>query len=687
MSPLLTQQTIAAGPALKLFVKVSGWYRVSGSALIAAGLPPATDPRTLQLFVDGVEQPVSVTAEGGFAVEFYGTASDSPYSDARVYWLVAGSGYGLRVPRVLSNSDGATGSPSFPFTVEKRDRSIYFAALLNGDAENFFGNVVGSDGVDERIDVQHVYASGGGAALEIALQGVTEAESDGNHQVDVLLNGAPVGQLVFTGRQRLARTFPVPTTAVREGENTVTLVARGGEGDVSLVDVIRLTYPRSYTAAGDALQFTATGQQSLSVDGFTGSVIKVIDITEPARLVEVAGAVSSSAGGYRVTFQVPGSGTRTLIAFTDGNMLPPSSVEANTPSAWHGSGNGADHVILSHREFSGAMGPLKTLRENQGLAVKIIDLDDLYDEFTFGQKRPEAIRDFLSRAHSTWSKAPRFVLLVGNASTDPRNYLGTGQVDYAPTRLVATSVLETASDDWFADADGDGRPELAMVGRLPARSAADAMAMVNKIVAYEGGEAGAWSRSVALVADASGPGDSDFAAASGQLRRFIPSEYSVGDIFRGQLGTDAARSALLNAINDGRAIVNYTGHGSVDTWQGNLLTTTDAPAFTNGARLPVFIMMNCLNGFFQGIFPEESLGEALIRAGDGGAVAVWASSGFTNPGNQAPLNSAFFRELFTGGRRTLGEVIAAAKGQASDADVRRTWVLFGDPATRLKGLP
>ena len=133
--------------------------------------------------------------------------------------------------------------------------------------------------------------------------------------------------------------------------------------------------------------------------------------------------------------------------------------------------------------------------------------------------------------------------------------------------------------------------------------------------------------------------------------------------------------------------MNYAGHGSVDTWRDNLLTSADAPAFTNGGRLPVFVMMDCLSGFFHGLYPEESLAEALVRSPQGGAVAVWASSGFTAPGSQVPLNAAFIRELFSAPARTLGEAIAAAKRQASDSDVRRTWVLFGDPAMRLKGLP
>ena len=91
--------------------------------------------------------------------------------------------------------------------------------------------------------------------------------------------------------------------------------------------------------------------------------------------------------------------------------------------------------------------------------------------------------------------------------------------------------------------------------------------------------------------------------------------------------------------------------------------------------------MTCLNGYFQD--PAlESLAEGLMKA-PGGAVAVWASSGFTDPGSQEVMDVAVMRELF-GGARTLGEAMRRAKASVEDPDVRRSWVLFGDPTTQLR---
>jgi hypothetical protein len=141
---------------------------------------------------------------------------------------------------------------------------------------------------------------------------------------------------------------------------------------------------------------------------------------------------------------------------------------------------------------------------------------------------------------------------------------------------------------------------------------------------------------------------------------------------------------LLAAINDGKKIVNYGGHGSVDLWRGNLLTASDAGSMSNGANTTLFVMMTCLNGYF--IDPQlDSLGEALMKGNNGGAVAVWASSGMTMPADQSVMDIEAFTRLFDPKRSlTLGEITLQAKARQPNKDVRLTWILFGDPTTRIR---
>ena len=115
------------------------------------------------------------------------------------------------------------------------------------------------------------------------------------------------------------------------------------------------------------------------------------------------------------------------------------------------------------------------------------------------------------------------------------------------------------------------------------------------------------------------------------------------------------------------------------------MTTADAAALTNRASLSLFVMMTCMNGDFHD--PSVvSLSEALLKNENGGAVAVWTSTGMTVPTSQSMINEELFRNVFDKVARvaTVGEAILKAKAATGDRDVQRTWVLLGDPTTRLK---
>jgi len=675
------QSDLAMRPAMKLRVNREGWYRVSQTDLAAAGFDTRTDPRLLQMYADGQEQAISVSGEedGRFdssdAVEFYGLGPDSAVTDLRTYWLASGSQPGLRIEKVKGKGSRAAPA-SFPYTVERRDRSIYFSALRNGDKENFFGAVIAREAVDQSIGIQHLDGAGSGAELELALQGVTEIQ----HRVRIEVNGVEVGAVGFDAQTEGITKMPLGRGALKEGQNIVRLTALGGESDVSMVDYIRITYPHTYAADGDALRFNVSAKQQVSIQGFTNSAIRVIDVTDPGAVSELPARVEPSKGSYSVTVSAPkGGGDRLLLAFADSTASGPAAMTLNRPSNLREPALGADLVIISYRDFLDSVAPLKAARESQGFSVAVVDVEDVYDEFNFGQKSPQAVKDFLAFTKSSWQTPPRFVLLVGDASLDPKGYLGFGDSDLVPTRLIDTALMETASDDWFADFTGRCSAEMA-IGRLPVRTPQEAAAMIAKIIGYDRSES---VDSVMLVADSNE--DFDFGSLNAGLRSAIPRNVMVREIDRGRDGA-AAEGELISGLDQGQKIVNYVGHGSVDQWRGRLLTSDSARDLTNSRHLPLFVMMTCLNGYFQDA-SLDSLAEALMKNGGGGAVAVWASSGMTAPTEQSVLNQQMFRLVLdsaSSGSLTLGEATVKAKSGVSDIDIRRTWILFGDPTMKLR---
>ena len=679
----------ATATAVKLLVRQDGWYRITRDELRAAGWDPGTNSASLQLFTGGVEQAMLVrdggdgVLHGTDAIEFYGTGSDSQYDDARVYWLTAGKSRGLRI--TTSRDGGTVPAPrSFAFTVERKDRTLAFLALTNnGDNDNFFGDVVSSEPITDVLLVTNIDRD---ASLQPTLTVELQGASAGTvHKVDVLVNGLSAGSLTFSGQDHFVKSFKVPNAWLLEGNNEIGFTARGLGEDISLVDSIRITYPRRYALDGESLRLTAAGGSQVTLRGLADTSLRVVDITKPEQPVALTPVFGGAAGQITAAIGVGGRGTATLYAFTKPRTIPAEDVIPDQPSALDARSNGADLIVIAHPSMLAAVEPLVALRRSQGLTVAVVDVTDIYDEFAFGQRTPYAIRDFLQQAAHTWRKAPRFVLLVGDATFDPKNYLGFGQLDLVPTKMVATAYLKTMSDDWFVDFDEDGIPDLA-IGRLPAATADDTSLMVSKILAREAAlrdakQPGAWANRVLLVSDENF--EFNFENATAALKPLVPKTMSVQSVAVERVGASAP-AEIASRLNDGELLVNYAGHGSVEQWSNQgVFGDAGAAALANGERLPVFVLMTCLNGFFADLF-TESLAEGLMLSPNGGGAAVWASSGLSEPSVQAVMNQELFRQLFTKPSITLGEAIIKAKSAVSDLDVRRTWILFGDPTMRLR---
>jgi hypothetical protein len=677
------QSDLAARPAIKMSVRQEGWYRVTQPELVAAGLDSKFDPRNFQLFAEGQEQPLMVRGEddGRFdsadSIEFYGLGLDTLSTDARVYWLVPSAQAGRRIK--AGKGRGSRGaSESFAYTVEREDKTVYFSSLRNGEKENFFGAVIARDPVDQALFLPHVNrASTVDATLEVTLQGVTAP----SHIVRVQFNGRELGEISFLSQARGVAKYSVPHAALQEGQNRVTLIRQESDSDVSLVESIRLTYQHTYTADDNALRFTASSKQRVTIDGFSSASIRVMDVTDSSDAREVRTEVQQRGDNYAVIVSVPKGGQRVLLAFSDDWVKRPAQIIYDQPSDLRDKGQRADLVIITRRDFFASIEPLKQLRQSQGLSVTLVDVEDIYDEFNYGEKSPAALKNFLAYAKESWSKAPRFVMLVGDASYDSRNYLGSEDGDIIPTKLIDTVIMETASDDWLADFNGDSLAEMAL-GRLPARTSHEAAAMIEKIISYNP----ASIDGVLLVSDSNNDGI-DFEGDSSRLRQLVPSNLSIEAINRGQMSDAAAKGIVLDRIKRGQKIINYFGHGSVDVWRGELLTSADARELSGGDGLSVLFSITCLNGYFHDA-AVESLAESLIKVERGGAVAVWSSSGMCGASEQARMNQEMFRLIFNDGSNaealTLGEETLKAKKFIGDIDTRQTYILFGDPTMKLR---
>jgi uncharacterized repeat protein (TIGR01451 family) len=697
------QFELAAHPAVKLFVQHEGWHQVTQPELVNAGLDPNVDPALLHLYAEAVEQPIQITGAsagpGGFGPQatlaFYGTGIDTLYSGMRVYWLVVGNSPGQRIPQLRSSTGSNQPPASFPFTVELTPHTTYFAALLTSNGNNFFGSLISSTPTEQTLSVPHLdKTSTDPAQLEVILQGVILGFP---HDVAIALNGATLGNLTYTGQAQGTFRVSLPPGLLQEGDNTVTLTAQNGEYDTSLVQSVAIAYPHSYIADSNRLIFAGLPGEQLKVSGFTTAPVLVLDITNPVQPVQLTPQVTSDTTStptqYSLEVQVPWSTTtsttnpaapahHTLLVLAADQIDSVAGVRRNHPSHWHSPQPGSDIVVVSAADFGDGLTPLLHAHRAEGKSSAVVPVDDLYDEFNFGEHSPYAIRDFLRTATQVWSTAPHYLLLNGRASLDPRNYLGYGYLDFVPTKIVPSSLLVTASDDWFSDFNDTGMPTIA-TGRFPVSTADEAKLVAGKVAAYEGQSTnGPWTSQALLVADVNDT--ENFTQDSQLVQKQLPSSLQVTNVFASTMTQAAAQQAIINAINSGQVLVNYSGHGSEEEWSGeDLFNNTTANALTNGSSLPVFLIMNCLNGLFQDVY-EEPLAVTLMLAPDGGAVAVLASSGLNQPAPQTTLDKLIVQSALNPPYPALGDAILNAKSAITDPGVRKTFNLLGDPAMQIK---
>jgi uncharacterized repeat protein (TIGR01451 family) len=445
-------------PAVKIAVSNEGWYRVSNAQLVAAGLDPNADVRSLQLYAEGLEQPLLLRGQqagrinSSDGIEFYGTGIDTPYSAERVYWLVQNNRPGTRVPTVPALASGSSEPESFLFTTVHEDRTTYFATLLNGeDNDNFFGDAVTSEPVDENVTVTNSDNSSGiPISVDVTLQGGTDLQ---DHRVSVQFNGASLGEMDFYGLANVTKTFPVDASLLRDGTSAVTLTALEGDNDVSLVQSVALHYPHRYMADANLLRATAPSGTALHITGFTSPQVRVFDISNPQAVVQLAGTVKLEGSAYGVTLSTsnPGPAERTLLALSDDQVSAPDALSYHQPATLAHHPRATDMVIIAHPDFVANIAPLAKLHESEGRDVTVVTTDAIFDAFNYGERTPYAIRSYLQSLTANFSRKPQAVLFVGDASLDPRNYLGFGDFDFVPTRIIETQAFKTASDDWFTD--------------------------------------------------------------------------------------------------------------------------------------------------------------------------------------------------------------------------------------------
>ena len=713
--PLVTVR--GGAQAIQLGITANGMYRVLGSDLAAAGAP-LTEIRADRLALTCGDQPVACrvtdATEGRLspssAVIFCGQALDTKYTDTNVYWLSWTGGPGPRMGQLPAAASTAP-LTSFRTRVHLEENRLYGYLIWvpeAGELDPWFWQAFnpGKPG-HVSFDLPHLVAGAADAIIRVAVRGRTAIPGvHPDHHVVAEINGHPLGEARFEQQAQAIIQGSVPTAMVKPTGNDLVVTCLGDTGaqdkEQAYLDWVEVEYDRGLVADSKQIEFAlpAGTAGSVTIEGLRPGPADVYRIDSPREpSFREAGPVASG----QVTVSL--SEGRYIATTAEAYLAPKSIRRVPAPSLKVGERR-ADLVIIAYDDFCPAVAPLVQHRERQGLRVAVVPISQVYDEFSAGLFTPVAIRDFLEYAYRNWQKpAPRYVLLVGDASYDYRDYLGTHQRNFVPAYPVRVDdSIETPTDAFYVCLDGNDHVPEMLIGRLPARTAEQTRRLCERVAAYETAPPGGdWRRRLLVVADHELPakGATWFEISSEQdaaraelfgmqadrvyLRRCGVSPDLPADENQ-RLTREKATPLALRALADGCALFLFQGHGAAGYLsRERVLQSSDLGGIDNRGCSPLGVLVTCFAGAFDD--PEidggECIAERLLNAPSG----LIACIGPTRLGGEN-IESPLLARLLSSPKTPLGEAFAAAKQDLlgrhqKQWQLAENYNLLGDPLLRV----
>lgn len=536
-----------------------------------------------------------------------------------------------------------------------------------------------------------------------------------NQAFDLRWNGEDLGNLAFRGPEPY--TFETRLEGPREGLNQLGLFHRAQTA--IRLDWYEVEYVRRLQAREGELLFSWPGpEDGLEIETRAGSVLEFRLEGFPAaggppRIFEVSQGLRElkefeydpETGVAVFHHWYIGSIPPRYIAVQPGRWRRPAGLvrDAQQPA----SPEGAEYIVITHSEFAPAARRLADWRARDDrfgppLTTLVVDVQDIYDEFSGGLLDPSAIRNFLSHAVRNWPIPPVYLTLLGDGTYDYKNNSGLSHPNWIPAYQHGPSTY----DEWYARIAGrDKIPDLA-VSRIPVQSAAEADAVVDKILRYDRAtEPGPWQAGILLVADdITNPEypdrvESFFVIDAERIAsQTMPEDLDVTKLYIGAYPREGrtkpgAREEFLRLFNEGALILTYIGHGHPELLAHEyiFLLNRDLVRIDNGRRLPFVYTAASAVGVFDDP-TQDSIPEALLKMPDRGVIGFICATRIGYHNSNMLLALKFHRQMYRSGREhvPLGLALMEAK-QVSVSDLWRTnlqrYSLFGDAAQRLARPP
>ena len=466
---------------------------------------------------------------------------------------------------------------------------------------------------------------------------------------------------------------------------------------------------------------------------------KVENILEASNTIKIT---QTSGGEVRLDhISLTSEQPKALPDFTSTDFPVPEYVGNISNQDHHGDAS-ADMIIIipTSQKWLSQAERIKTLHEtNDGLIVRIIPADELYNEFSSGTPDANAYRRYLKMLYDRQSggqvpgataqvpvpltvplTAPKYLLLFGDGAWDNR-MLSSGWTSYSPDDFLLcyesensfSSVYCFVSDDYFCLLDDGeqiqeksgsgytytGRPDVA-VGRMPCRTLDDAKTLTDKTVSYANNEyGGSWQNTIMFMGD-DGNNNTHMTTAD-KVATMVQNKYPGYNINKVYWDAYTRQSSstgnsypdvtnlIKNQMSEGALIMNYSGHGINYALSHEFVVRTADFENTVSNNLPLWVTASCDIMPFDG--QDDNIGEAAMLNKKGGAIAFFGTTRTVYSNYNEVINLGFSEYVlgYTNGKRnTIGEAARITKCELVDTRKDLTpnklqYTLLGDPALTL----
>jgi hypothetical protein len=760
-----SKSVLASGNWYRLCVEKEGVYRIERQDLVSMGINPSQlEKSTIQIYGNGggmlpesnadfrdtdlQENAIWVSGSptGFFGTEdfilFYGQAPNQwkyngeskqfdhlmhLYSKESCYFLTVDQGTGRRVNTEPSLNQNPTHTVS-----DFHDYAHYERDHVNliGSGKNWYGELFD---VTLSREFEFNFPNIAAQPMNVQVAAASRASVTSSFTIDVLgqtntFNLAGVSVSNSTGIYARSGTGKLSVIPQGDKFNVKLTYNRGAAGAQGWLDYITVNARRKLIKTGDQMFFRnpqVVGAGNISkyiLSGMVGTQV-IWNVTDPLNVSQQL----FSQNGNTAEFTTASANLKEYVVFGL-EKFPKPRLAGKVPNQNLHASHLHDLTIVVPDLFRQEAERLAQFRRDfDGLTVKLVSPQEIYNEFSSGAPDISAIRNYMKmyydRASET-GKYPRYLLLFGNGTYDNKNMLGYGG-NFIPTFQTLQSLSPAnsyTSDDFFGlldnteGFDASGAIDLG-IGRLPLRTVDEARFVVDKLIRYNRRIDGLipgtddprfagvisnysdWRNVISLIAD-----DEDGNVHFNQselVAKHLASHHPVYNVEKIYLDayeqtTLAGGSryldvnkALNNRVNQGALLINYIGHGgTLGLAHERILTFEDILSWGNFYNLPVFMTATCeFSSFDQPDANELSAGVRIFLKPDGGAAALFTTTRLAYSHSNFTLNDAFMKNSFipmaNGEMPRLGDLIRISKVKSSSVSTLKNFVLLGDPSMQL----